>query len=442
MESQIISFYNSKVCTHEQNEFKAVELSDYSKLIEKLAKQLYDGALKPTDLSPELLQKTLGDLRSATAEGVGDSFIDYEDKAKRNLALNKNLYRFSAAKTYQQLALVNFHLKDSKSFADFKEKALKVNSLYNINYLEAEYISANRSGAMAEKWDKYTIQKDLYPNLRYKTVKDNRVREEHRNLEDIIKPINDPFWDTWYPPNGWRCRCYVTQTDDEATAGTPEGNPTPGFHGNVGKSNFIFNENEHPYFVFPDADVLKIQKSFNAMKISTPDYQTVFETKKAKLEVSTWADLADVEQNIITAKILVDKLGISVKIRPHTETSKVKNPEYLINGVIGDRVGRDTAPLRKYISNTFSDKLGEEKQLRENVACCLVLDFKTDFLGNDEIQQIASQLWSKFNNYKTVSELYLINGDKAVVINRAIIKKGYGNFKGEVAGLKNDKSKE
>jgi hypothetical protein len=231
------------------------------------------------------------------------------------------------------------------------------------------------------------------------------------------------------------------QTDAEPTPGTPKGNPTPGFHGNVGKSNMAFNEDEHPYFIFPAEDAKKIKASFEYMKISEPDYKVVYTNKKATLEVSTWADTIDLEANIKSGKIIVDKLGVSIKIRPHVDIKNVKNPEYLIDGVVGDQVVRKATNLKGFINNTFSDKLRKDGQLRETVKCFLVFDFKNATFGNTEIEIVAKQLWAKFNSYKKVDKLYLINDNKAVKIDRKIIKQGYESFKTEIANLKNYKSK-
>lgn len=42
---------------------------------------------------------------------------------------------------------------------------------------------------------------------KYVTTGDDRVREEHERLDGITLPKDDPFWDRFYPPNGWNCRC-------------------------------------------------------------------------------------------------------------------------------------------------------------------------------------------------------------------------------------------
>lgn len=402
-----------------------MELTNYTKLIESIAKDLHSGKLKPSDLNSDLLTTILGDLKGGMADGFGKSFVDYDTNAKSKLQLKQNLYRFSGAKTYQELAKINFFLGTNKSFPDFKKEALKVNQEYNIQYLENEFVTANRSGAMSEKWQKFNDQKALYPNLKYKTVKDNRVREEHRQLHDVIKPIGDAFWDKWYPPNGWRCRCYVTQTDETVTGGTPEGNPTPGFHGNVGKSNMAFNENEHPYFIFPEADAKKIKASFENLKLAEPDYNLVHTNKKAKLEVSTWADPYDVEINHKYAKILVDELGVSVKIKAHSEFIKErKNPEYEINGLNSDL---KSVKSIKGITNGF-DNAKTQMGIGKNHYSIV---FNLDNLKKLKLEDITKQLANKFNatRGKNIDRVFFVRNGKAVELTRDnILKKEYGTL--------------
>lgn len=41
----------------------------------------------------------------------------------------------------------------------------------------------------------------------YRTMRDERVRASHRPWDDIVLPKDHPWWDTHFPPNGWRCRC-------------------------------------------------------------------------------------------------------------------------------------------------------------------------------------------------------------------------------------------
>lgn len=47
------------------------------------------------------------------------------------------------------------------------------------------------------------------PYWRYSAVNDSRTRPTHRAMHGRVWPANHPVWDTWYPPNGYRCRCSV-----------------------------------------------------------------------------------------------------------------------------------------------------------------------------------------------------------------------------------------
>lgn len=51
--------------------------------------------------------------------------------------------------------------------------------------------------------------KKLRPYWRYRTAGDGEVRESHAMMEGRVFPADDPVWDIWYPPNGFKCRCMV-----------------------------------------------------------------------------------------------------------------------------------------------------------------------------------------------------------------------------------------
>jgi len=66
-----------------------------------------------------------------------------------------------------------------------------------------------RSAHMAGRWAQLQANKDRRPFLQYRTAGDARVRPQHRQWNGAIYPIDDAFWSTHYPPNGWGCRCTV-----------------------------------------------------------------------------------------------------------------------------------------------------------------------------------------------------------------------------------------
>jgi SPP1 gp7 family putative phage head morphogenesis protein len=51
--------------------------------------------------------------------------------------------------------------------------------------------------------------RETRPYWQYSAVNDSRTRPTHAALNGKIFPADSPFWDIWYPPNGFRCRCGV-----------------------------------------------------------------------------------------------------------------------------------------------------------------------------------------------------------------------------------------
>lgn len=68
-----------------------------------------------------------------------------------------------------------------------------------------------RSAYQAGRWQRIEQVKAAMPYLRYVATMDDRTREEHRAWHGVVLPVDDPWWNTHYPPCGWRCRCTVTQ---------------------------------------------------------------------------------------------------------------------------------------------------------------------------------------------------------------------------------------
>ena len=57
------------------------------------------------------------------------------------------------------------------------------------------------------------------PFWRYDAIDDSRTRPTHREMDGKIFPANHPIWQTWYPPNGFQCRCMVhAMTAEEVRA--------------------------------------------------------------------------------------------------------------------------------------------------------------------------------------------------------------------------------
>lgn len=85
-----------------------------------------------------------------------------------------------------------------------------IDSTYNRRYLKAEYDLAHSSAIMAARWEDIAGDGDRYL-LQYRTAGDAKVRPDHAALNGITLPQSDPFWQSFFPPNGWGCRCTAVQ---------------------------------------------------------------------------------------------------------------------------------------------------------------------------------------------------------------------------------------
>lgn len=66
-----------------------------------------------------------------------------------------------------------------------------------------------QSAYMAGRYASQLEAVDTHPYWEYVAVLDSRTRPAHRALSGAIYRYDDPFWQTFYPPNGFRCRCRV-----------------------------------------------------------------------------------------------------------------------------------------------------------------------------------------------------------------------------------------
>jgi len=66
-----------------------------------------------------------------------------------------------------------------------------------------------QSSYMAGRFKTQMEQVDTRPFWEYVAVLDNRTRPAHAALSGSIYRYDDPFWSTFYPPNGYHCRCRV-----------------------------------------------------------------------------------------------------------------------------------------------------------------------------------------------------------------------------------------
>lgn len=158
--------------------------------------------------------KDVQEFISTHATMLNNSFVQVKMSDKMRERLTRSNYIFSGIKTFHELNEAFPSMLDEngnkKPFERFLNDVRKINDTYNANYLHAEYNFVQASATMAAKWEQFSEDGDRY-NLQYRTAKDDKVRPEHAALDGVTLPMSDSFWETYFPPNGWNCRCTVVQ---------------------------------------------------------------------------------------------------------------------------------------------------------------------------------------------------------------------------------------
>jgi hypothetical protein len=97
------------------------------------------------------------------------------------------------------------HTKDDTKYINWRLRVI-----YDTN-MRTAYAAAQYRGQLRDAEGR--------PIWVYKSkVFGNNRRPEHLALHNKAFRYDDPFWNTYYPPNGWGCQCYVTTKSESGAA--------------------------------------------------------------------------------------------------------------------------------------------------------------------------------------------------------------------------------
>ena len=244
--------------------------------IEDLLKGVFAGDITKENLPVDLYQSIAQFLEKGLLSGAGGPITSFDGKDLDLIQeLRTNIYMFSAAKTYQEVRGMTDLLYNEddkvKPFDEFFEDARALYNNYNVNYAQTEYNTAVASGQMGVRWNQIEADKDVLPLLKMTVVEDAQTTEICEPLDGITLPVNDPFWDEFYPPNHWNCRSTVLQLDEGDISSKAEVDKAKEhaeedmqdvFRMNVGKDEIVFSP-DHPYFKVPREDKELAKRNFD-----------------------------------------------------------------------------------------------------------------------------------------------------------------------------------
>jgi uncharacterized protein with gpF-like domain len=71
------------------------------------------------------------------------------------------------------------------------------------------YETNMRTARAVGQLDRIERQKKAFPYLLYQVGPSEKHREVHLGWHGVLLPVDDPFWNYAFPPNGWGCKCHV-----------------------------------------------------------------------------------------------------------------------------------------------------------------------------------------------------------------------------------------
>lgn len=110
----------------------------------------------------------------------------------------------------------------------------------------------------------------LRPYWQYDAVNDAHTRPSHLAMDGKVFPADSPVWDTWFPPNGFRCRCTVktlSKRQLEQRGLTVETKTPPSA---VPDQNFATNPAKVPFTPDLDGYPESLKKAFRAREKNNP----------------------------------------------------------------------------------------------------------------------------------------------------------------------------
>lgn len=289
-----------------------------------LLRAVYTQQLQAGAIDAQAWQAVCATLLQGLEDASGQSMqrLDARNKDFELLrAMRKNIWEFGAAKVLKLVEELEAGLRDEagaiRSFQEFSAFASVRANRYLADWLEAEYNMAVAATQMAQKWTDIQARKAALPYLRYVTAGDERVRHSHALLDGVTLPVDDPFWDAHYPPNGWNCRCTVQQVAGQPRnpAAMPADTPAY-FANNPGRTRKAFSA-QHPYFRAASAAGADVE-AWAAQEVATLAVYDLLYSPRGRgiVEAHPVAHPKDAARHLDTAKLLADD-GARVQLQPY-----------------------------------------------------------------------------------------------------------------------------
>lgn len=336
--------YGDPCCEVHDHATRALSFS-LDRIMEDAMRKVWDKKVKSGEVDADSWQYFAEQLDKAIQQGYGAQLaqISYEQATDWEMVaqLRRNIFVFAAFKNHAAIKDMTAALLDDdgnlREWPAFRDAVAPLTGQYFDLWLKAEYNTAVATGQTAAKWQEFQRNKEALPMLQYVTQQDDLVRAAHRAIDGVTLPIDDKFWDEYYPPNGWNCRCNIIQTagpERKATVVLSEEQAPPLFRNNPAKSHELFPQS-HPYFqTVPETQRPRLMRAVSELVYNQYDTATWnrlgYDSATGGYLVASNTAAADrLAMNVSIARNLM-KAGDAVEILP----GAVGTPDISRNGLL------------------------------------------------------------------------------------------------------------
>lgn len=204
-------------------------------------------SLSHAALELSVFSNVLGYIKDKMTVDLNELQKRYDSLALKVLNSVADNINAELTKTVDNLIKEGAHVKEAKQIlgAKFDQLGLRPASKGQLEtiFRTQTQIAFAAGKYKAERETPY-IHEALW-GYRYVTTGDDRVRPTHALLDGVCLPKENPFWETFYPPNGFNCRCQAIPLFEPAAIVLPpmsiDGNPILPDRGFSWSAGAIFN---------------------------------------------------------------------------------------------------------------------------------------------------------------------------------------------------------
>lgn len=216
--------------------------------------------------------------------------------------------------------------------------------IYDTNMRQA--YNAGREAQMADP----DLRK-MRPYGLYKHGGSKLPRPEHLAWTGKVVPLDDPWWDTHSPANGWGCSCkkFMLNKSDVEKRGLniTQGSDMP-FNGTYTYTDKLGNKSEvptgiDPGFAYRPGGYDKVRKYYDSLQNQIQDYPS-------RLQAAAKKDFAAINSPNLAARFPVNKLE---DLTPLLQDFAKLYPSYLPKGVMGVAETKMAEPFFNFSARRF-----------------------------------------------------------------------------------------